>query len=231
MNQYHILTIVIVAAYLIGAIPFSFIIAKIAGVDIRTVGSGNVGATNVLRAAGKIPGVIAYALDIGKGVAVVIAAHMVFTAFVAPLCIALETSYPRWFLICAGFAAIIGHVFPIYLGFKGGKGVATSAGVMFILTPIPALCAIAFFLITLLLTKKTVSLASTAGVVTLPIFIAVFYNFVNPVFLWFFNTDTFGNFLSLLIFASVVCLFVVIRHIPNYKRLIKGEELGFGQKK
>lgn len=232
MNKYIILGVAAVLAYLIGAIPFSFIVAKIAGVDIRKQGSGNIGATNVLRSAGKVPGILAYVLDIGKGMGVVIAAYFIFSNII-------DTNFERYFLLVVGISAILGHIFPVYLGFKGGKGVATSAGVMFVIIPIPLLGAIVGFMIALFASKRIVSVGSTAAAILFPIFTAVSY-FVpfhdGILFKLFFNhspalkSSFAGNFLPILATSLAICAFVIIKHIPNYKRLMKGEELGFGSK-
>lgn len=135
----------IVAAYFLGAIPFSFIIGKLAGVDLRTRGSGNVGATNVYRVVGFLGAVIAFLLDGAKG-------------FLAPW-LAQQFAASEWVFLMAGLAVVIGHVFPIFLKFRGGKGVATSLGVLTALAPELALGALLVWVVVFGL-SRIVSLAS-----------------------------------------------------------------------
>jgi len=124
--------IAVVAAYLLGSIPFSLLIARRRGVDLRTAGSGNVGATNVFRTAGVGPGIGALALDVAKGSAAVLIAARVGTGLSVP--------------VAAAVAAIVGHVAPVWLRFRGGKGVATAAGAFAVLTPMAVGIAVATFL-------------------------------------------------------------------------------------
>ncbi|MDH3937941.1 MAG: glycerol-3-phosphate 1-O-acyltransferase PlsY, partial [candidate division Zixibacteria bacterium] len=146
-------------AYLLGAVPFSLLIARLAGVrDLRQIGSGNLGATNVWRAAGPVAGMSVFLADIGKGAAAVFAALIILPSH-TPMLLAL-----------AGLAAVLGHVFPIYLGFRGGKGAATGLGVMFMLQPLATLAALVVFLLVALVWRY-VSLASICG--ALALFVAV----------------------------------------------------------
>ena len=119
-----------VAAYLIGAIPFGFLIGKLNGVDIRKVGSGNIGATNVTRSVGKTAGKICFGCDFLKGLLPVL-----LTGLFLP-------QYP-WLTLAVGLATLLGHIFPVYLKFKGGKGVATAAGVAMAMAPWPLLIGLA----------------------------------------------------------------------------------------
>ena len=128
----------VVVSYIIGAIPFSFIIGKVNGHDVRKEGSCNPGASNVLRVCGKKAGIAAYICDIGKGMIAVIVPTFILSDII------LTHSY---ILIVCAVASILGHVFSIFLGFKGGKGVATSAGSMFMLAPISLLITMIFFFI------------------------------------------------------------------------------------
>lgn len=228
MNPFILYPTSILLAYLIGAIPFSFIVAKMWGIDLRTIGSGNIGATNVLRAAGKLPGVLAYVLDIGKGMVVVVSLYFIMKNIAGD-------SFPRYMLYASSLAAILGHIYPVYLGFKGGKGVATSAGVMFVLVPIPLLISLVSFFVSFFISKKIVSVGSTAAALTLPIALSVVYKVESfqKAYECFFNVKDapIADFISILSFALIITAFVVIKHIPNYKRLLKGEELGFGAKK
>ena len=147
--------IVPAAAYLIGAIPFGYLIGRLHGIDIRKVGSGNIGATNVTRTVGKIQGKICFLLDFLKGALPVALVNSVFMQDTANLALA------------AGLAVILGHIFPIYLKFRGGKGVATAAGVALALAPYPLLCALLVWLVTFL-TTRYVSLSKCSACIKRP---------------------------------------------------------------
>lgn len=182
----------LVIAYLLGSIPSGYLAGRARGIDIRTVGSKNMGATNVFRTLGKGAGIGVMAADILKGVAAVVIARAI-------------TDDP-WPLIAAGLA-IIGHVFPVWLKFKGGKGVATGAGVILGLTPIPF--AILFVVwIAIVAATRIVSVAS--------ITCAAAY----PVLVWIF-----GGGMAEIIFAIVVSAGVIFLHRKNIARLARGEEL------
>lgn len=205
--------ITVLISYFIGAIPFSFIIGKANGHDVRKEGSKNPGASNVLRVCGKKAGIIAYCCDIGKGMIAVLIPSFILKG------------YGDILIICA-IASIIGHVFSIFLGFKGGKGVATSAGSMFMLAPISLSITMIFFFIGLFISKKTVAIGSTIGALAFPIVLTVLYFKINFLYRIFFNID----YKFLLPIAVLLALFIIIKHIPNYKRLLKGEENRFSKK-
>ena len=204
--------LLILFAYLLGSVPFGFIIAKAQGIDLRKVGSGNIGATNTGRTLGKKWGIICMLLDILKG--------LVPMLLVPLLGLARDNANPLqltlWLLV--GCAAVLGHVFPVYLKFKGGKGVATSLGIVLGLWPYYTLCGIAAFIIflTVLLIWRYVSLASIVAAVCFPVFLItamlVFKNW-QPLQLW-----------PLLVVAALMSLLVVIRHRDNIKRLTNGSE-------
>lgn len=179
-------------AYLIGAIPFSAIIAAFKGVDLRRVGSGNYGATNVYRALGLNYALLVFILDALKGTAVV---YLTLSMFTSPV-----------LHVLIGFTAIFGHTFSLFLGFKGGKGVATAAGVFLILAPKPFLITFLVVISVIYLTK-IVSVGTLIGCVLLPILMVVF------------NTSS-------VIFYSIlpISFFIVIKHRSNIVRLIKGTE-------
>jgi len=191
--------IAVILAYLLGSIPTSFIFGKLKGIDIRKVGSGNVGATNALRILGTKIGIITLLIDILKGFAAI--------------------SLGKYFLknpsqivlIILGISAILGHIFTVFLNFKGGKGVATSTGVFLALLPVPLLIALAVFVVTVFFSKY-VSLGSILASITLLI-TELIINIRN----------SFAD-LSLLIFVFFVSLFIVIRHKANIKRIIAGNE-------
>lgn len=139
--------------YALGSVPFAFLLARRAGIDVRVAGSGNVGAANVLRTSGTPLGVATVALDISKGAASVLLAHAIAGTAAA--------------MAVAGAAAIVGHIYPVWLRFHGGKGVAVAAGVFGVLTPIATLEALAVFSLVVFFTRF-VSLGSVAATVALP---------------------------------------------------------------
>ena len=145
--------VVVLAAYLIGSIPFALLLARQWGADLRLVGSGNLGAANVMRASGLTAGVLVALLDIGKGAASVWLAARITDGGELPA--------------VAGLAAIIGHIYPVWLRFRGGKGVATACGVFSILTPAAIPPVLALFAATVWLTKY-ISLGSVVATLALP---------------------------------------------------------------
>ncbi len=190
-------------AYLLGSIPFGYLLVKIfRHQDIRATGSGNIGATNVLRSGSKGLGIATLLLDLGKAfLAVKIAQHL------APGDYDLA--------VVAAVAAILGHVFPIWLGFRGGKGVASALGVFLALTPASAGCTFAVFLILVLLTRY-VSLASIVGSATFPFFGLYFVHSRSPIVI--------AGFLF-------IPLLIILKHRENIRRLLAGTENRFGRKK
>jgi glycerol-3-phosphate acyltransferase PlsY len=196
-------------AYLLGGIPFGLLLGLLGGVDIRKTGSGNIGATNLARALGRGWGVAAFALDYSKGLLPVLAAAH------------LSASHPDAFLlagasrlaVAAGVAAILGHVFPPYLAFRGGKGVATGFGVVTALSWPTALGMGILWLGVYLLTR-TVSIASMAAGVALPVLVLLFERGRED-----------GGFVPVLAFAAGAAALILIRHRSNFRRLLKGEEL------
>jgi glycerol-3-phosphate acyltransferase PlsY len=188
----------IIIGYLIGSIPFGFIAGKIKGVDLRKVGSGNIGATNTFRVLGAKTAIIVFILDLLKGtLSVYIASIMIAN----PPILTKET-----FIIFAGLAAIAGHMFPVYLGFKGGKGSATSLGVLLGIAPDLFVIAMIYTILAIAVTKY-VSVTSITGVLLLSVLMFVFH---KP--------------MEYTILTLIVAVLVIIRHIPNIKRLIKGTE-------
>jgi glycerol-3-phosphate acyltransferase PlsY len=193
--------LMVVVAYLLGSIPFAFLLVKAAGRgDVRRVGSGNVGATNALRAAGWKVAVPIALLDIGKGVAAVVLMRQV-------------TANPAW-VAAAGLAAVVGHCFPVWLAFKGGKGVATAAGVFFTLAW-PSMLVVAAVWIVMLVLFRFVSLASVTAAAIFPV--AFFWLTRPPVLVE--------------LCAVMVALVIIFRHRRNLARLARGEEPRFGEKK
>jgi glycerol-3-phosphate acyltransferase PlsY len=204
------IVIVIIAAYLLGSVPFGVLIAKAHGKDLRTIGSGNIGATNLARALGKKWAYLCFCLDAAKGLIPVSAAAFILSS---------PPSVKDLFLwLAVGCAAILGHIFPVYLKFKGGKGVATSFGVALGLWPYYTVCS-AFALavwVTTVLIWRYISLASIAASITFPL-IFVLAIILRP------GWD-FTNLWPLLTAATAIPLMVIIRHRQNIKRLIEGTE-------
>ena len=201
-----LLAAAIILAYLIGTIPTSYILAMaLKGVDIRKHGSGNVGATNVLRTVGKLPAILALVIDILKGVAAVTILSKFF--YNSNIGINYES-----FRIILGFAAISGHIWNVFLNFKGGKGVATSIGVLFILSPKALLIWALVWFITVVITKY-VSLGSIIASISLPISIAIM-----------------GMSIQMVLFTITLCIINTYKHKSNIIRLINSEESKIGHK-
>ena len=206
----------VVPGYLLGSIPFGFVVGKALGVDIRKQGSGNFGATNVLRTLGKKWGVLVFTLDAFKGLAAVLAIqHLVGVDAAATPAGYLSIAQAG---ILAGVGCILGHNFPVWLGFKGGKGIATSAGVLLGLAPLATILALTVWVLTFYGTRY-VSVASIIAAATLPTLIGLFQWFgrgaLDPVF-WF---------------AAVAATLAIWRHRPNIERLLAGTEHRFERKK
>lgn len=194
-----------VAAFFLGAIPFGLIAGKLRGVDLRQRGSGNIGATNALRELGVGIGIAVFLLDGMKGLLPVLAARW------------LDLS-SGW-AVGAGFCAALGHIFSPFIGFKGGKGVATSLGVLIGLSPLVAGLSFLIFLITVF-TTRYVSLGSILGAAT-----------QMALFLFLPASYLIGDPLPYRLFAVVAGTLVIVRHQANIKRLLAGTESKFGQKK
>jgi glycerol-3-phosphate acyltransferase PlsY len=199
------------ASYLIGSIPAGYIAGRIAGIDIRTVGSGNIGATNVTRVLGKRYGYPVFIVDFLKGFAAVGMSIMIAKR-TQPVLIPSELLG-----VVGAVACVLGHSFPVWLGFKGGKGVAASAGALFGLMPFVALIAVAVWLIIFYLTRY-VSVASMTAALAVPITI------LSMMFLG--QTD--GT--TLLYFSICLAAVVIFRHRSNLSRLVRGAEPRFKRK-
>jgi len=201
---------VAVISYLLGSFPAGYIAGRIAGVDIRTVGSQNVGATNVIRVLGKRFGYPVFLVDFAKGFISVCAAVMIAKAArssiaIVDLCAAI-----------AAFFGVIGHSYPIWLRFKGGKGVATSLGALFAMNWIVAIAVCLVWLI-VFQTTRYVSIASLGAVIALPIAMATMF------FLKQLQTPI------LFYFALALCTIVIWRHRSNISRLLNGTEPRFNR--
>lgn len=194
--------LLILLAYLIGSIPTALLISKkFFGIDIRDYGSGNMGATNAFRVMGPKFGTIIMILDILKGMLAV------GLFYFLPYYLTNELDRTN-FMMALGLSAVMGHIFPIFANFKGGKGVATLLGMLIAVQPIVALCCVGVFVLVLYLTRY-VSLSSILGAIMLPVSV-----------LWIWNEHE----LSYRIFALIVAFIVIITHQKNIGRLIRGAE-------
>ena len=203
--------IVALLAYLLGSIPAGYIAGRIARVDVRKVGSGNIGATNVTRVLGKRFGYPVFVVDFAKGLAAVVAGVRIAKG---------AQSTPEFVDLCGAGAAIfsvLGHSYPIWLGFKGGKGVATSLGSLFGLNWIAAAVGCVVWVVVFQLTRY-VSLSSIAAALALPVTIA------TMLFLKQLETPI------LLYFSLCLAGIIVFRHRSNFSRLLKGTESRFARK-
>ena len=196
----------VAGAYLLGSISFSYLIVRVLqGRDVRAVGSGNAGATNVLRTAGKLPGIAALVLDVAKGVAAVVAAR----ALAAP---------PPVVGLCA-VAVVLGHVFPVFLGFRGGKGVATAAGAMGALAPLAMVAVLVLFAV-VVAWSRYVSLGSVAAAVAFPVALAL-----GRAAGWI---EADGWVLAA---GAAIAALIVWKHRSNLARLRAGRERRLGERR
>jgi glycerol-3-phosphate acyltransferase PlsY len=182
----------IIVSYLVGSIPVGIILAKMRGTDPRKVGSGNIGATNVMRAAGKTIGIMTLAGDILKG-------------FI-PTAIMLHYEQPAIIVAATGLATFIGHLFPVFLKFKGGKGVATAVGVYLAVSPLAILINVVIFVF-VLLKWRYVSLGSLVGTALMPAAFLILNQPREYIFL-----------------SIIVGIFIFLKHRDNIKRLLDGKE-------
>ncbi|MGB8354701.1 MAG: glycerol-3-phosphate 1-O-acyltransferase PlsY [Chthoniobacteraceae bacterium] len=206
--------IILLAGYLLGSIPVGFLLARAKGIDIRQHGSGNIGATNVFRTLGKGYGIFVFVCDTLKGVFAVILGEQIYIHLHgigagAPI-------NPVLAGILGGVAGILGHNFPVWLKFKGGKGVATSLGVVIGLVPLAAVISFAIWAI-VLLTSRYVSLASIIAAIAVPVIVAF--------------TASPAEKTPLLVFTCLAALLIVLRHKANIQRLLNGTENRFKKKK
>lgn len=192
--------VLVLAGYLIGSISFAVLLVRAAtGADIRAEGSGNAGATNVLRSHGRKLALLVALADIAKGAAAVLLMRFV-------------TADPSW-AAAAGFAAILGHVFPVFYGFRGGKGVATAVGAFLALAPLALLVCLAVFVAVVAVTRY-VSLASLVSMTLLPAVAGLLFHEPRAV----------------VTAGSATALLVLFKHLANLRRLARGEERKLGKK-
>lgn len=193
-----IFLILIVIAFIIGSVPFGLLIARLKGVDLRKTGSGNIGATNVLRAVGKVPALLTLAGDILKGtIAVALGGYFLDNLLMKGI---------------VGLAAIAGHNFSLFLGFKGGKGVATSIGVLIFFAPKAALITLALWLGVALMTRYS-SLGAIVSFGLLPL-----------------NIYLFDYTKEKLLISVIIASLLLFRHSENIKRLLNGSESRIGKR-
>jgi glycerol-3-phosphate acyltransferase PlsY len=206
------IVLIAIAAYLLGSIPTGYLLVRLfRQQDIRSIGSGNIGATNVLRSGGKGLGAATFLLDMLKGCSAVW-----LGGFLGALLLPTGPNTMRSAQALAALCAVLGHMFPVWLRFRGGKGVATGFGVFLVAAPWAALAAISVFAIVLLLSRY-VSLASILGAASF------------PVFAWFMVTGPRPPF-----YVAVQCavaLLIIVKHHQNIRRLLAGTETRFGAKK
>ncbi|HKP82296.1 MAG TPA: glycerol-3-phosphate 1-O-acyltransferase PlsY [Pyrinomonadaceae bacterium] len=192
--------LILIVAYLLGSIPFGYLIVRTtSGGDIRQTGSGGTGATNVSRRAGKAAGVLTLLLDAAKGAAAVL--------------IAQNISGSDWVKAAAAIAVIVGHIFPVWLRFRGGKGVATGVGVFLVLAPVALLCAGVVF-VSIVFFTRYVSLGSIMAAALIPLLVWLQNVFIEP----------FADLRPLLAAAVVGALLIIFAHRGNIQRLARGTE-------
>lgn len=191
-----------IAAYLLGSIPFGLLLTKALGRgDVRKVGSGNIGATNVARAAGLLAGVFTLALDVAKGAGAVLLAEK------------LSRDSATWMMMAA-FAVLLGHCFPVWLKFRGGKGVATAAGIFLVLSPLACLPAVVLFILVVIF-GRYVSLGSVSAAAAMPLLIYL---------LW---APPHAPPLVITIGTLAVSLLITYKHRGNLRRLVERTEPKF----
>jgi len=200
-------TLFVAIAYLLGSIPFGYLLIKYvftSGEDVREIGSGGIGATNVTRRAGRAAGLLTYVCDVSKGVAAVMLMRLV-------------ASDDYIWVGAAAVAAIVGHIFPIFLGFRGGKGVATGVGVYLAIAPYSVLATLVLWALIVYFTRY-VSLGSIIATAAVPLWTLLFYGVLQPS----------PHLKALVIIGGVGCALIVAKHHENINRLMRGRENKIG---
>ena len=209
MSSITISTLLILSAYLLGSIPTGYLLARsLKGIDIREHGSGSTGATNVLRSVGKYPAVAVLLIDLLKGSLAVASVNLAYNYLAADL---LPASWHPWLIIGTALSAIIGHSKSVWLNFTGGKSVATTLGVLFVMNPAVALGTLATFGVILSI-SRIVSLSSICGAIAVNILMLVL-----------------GQPIAFSLFAALAGVYVIVRHKTNIERLLAGNEPKIGQ--
>ena len=200
----------VIIAYLLGSIPFGYLLVKYVfteGEDVRRVGSGGTGATNVTRRAGRLAGLLTYLFDVAKGAAAVFIMKQVT---------------PDYFWVGAAAVAVtLGHIFPVFLRFRGGKGVATGMGAYLMIAPYAVLAAFALFLVVVFLTRY-MSLGSIAGAASIPLWTLLFYG-------WLADAPS-PHLKAMTVTAIALGATIIAKHHQNIGRLIRGTESKFGDR-
>ena len=200
----------VIIAYLLGSIPFGYLLVKYvftAGEDVRRVGSGGTGATNVTRRAGRLAGLLTYLFDVAKGAAAVF--------------LMKQATDDHLWVGAAAIAAVVGHIFPVFLRFRGGKGVATGMGAYLLIAPYSVLGALALFVVIVYFTRY-MSLGSIIGAVSLPVWTLIFYGWLAA--------DPSPHLKAMVATAVALGALVVAKHHENIGRLIRGTESKFGER-
>lgn len=201
------LALILIAAYLLGSIPFGYLIVRAReGADVRESGSGATGATNVSRRAGKRAGIITLLLDAAKGTLAVLLARSFAT----------DDFGINWWVAAASFIAVCGHCFPVWLSFRGGKGVATGIGVFLSLSPLAVACAAVIFILVVAITRY-VSLGSILATAAFPLFVWLLSIYVRQ------N----ANLAPVITAAIAIAALIILMHHANISRLMKGTESKF----
>ncbi len=193
----------IIGSYLVGAVPFGLLLSRSSGIDIRTQGSCNIGATNVARLLGKKMGILTLLLDVAKGF---------FPMFLTALIIG-DGQGRNLIIALSGAATVVGHMYPVYLGFKGGKGVATGLGVFLYLAPLSVLFSLLLFIVAVAL-SGFVSLGSLLASAAIP--------------LWLFLL---GEATWKILLSAFIGILIWFKHVPNIKRLLAGTEKSWKKRK
>ncbi len=204
------------AAYLAGAVPFGYLIGRMRGVDVRTVGSGNIGATNVFRTVGKKWGLLAFALDFAKGFVPTCAALSLTAARGADGAVEM-TALHTYLPLLVGVTTVVGHMFTCFMGFRGGKGVATAAGMLMALAPAPTGMALGVFAVVMLATHYV-----SVGSCVAALFMLVAIWFSNGA--WGYADPPAMALLAPRVMVSAVCLMTIWKHRSNVARLLRGTE-------
>ncbi len=222
MNVPVVVALSIVASYLIGSVPFGLLVGRWGGVDVRSQGSGNIGATNVGRLLGRRYGMLVFSLDVLKGLVPTLASGAVLGSLWADAQLAESVRYICW--LGVGAAAVIGHNYPVYLRFRGGKGVSTSLGVTLGVYPeltFPALVALGVWLLVVVLSRY-VSLGSICAGIALPTAYAIISTYRGRGLL--------AESWPLTIFVLLLACLVLTGHRSNVGRLLAGTEAKIGSK-
>jgi acyl phosphate:glycerol-3-phosphate acyltransferase len=200
----------VIIAYLLGSIPFGYLLVKYLftkGEDVRRVGSGGTGATNVTRRAGRLAGVLTYIFDVAKGAAAVFFMKQVTDDY--------------FWIGAAAIAVVLGHIFPVFLRFRGGKGVAAGMGAYLLVAPYAVLAAFALFAVIVYFTRY-MSLGSIIGAVSLPVWTLIFYGWLTAA--------PSPHIKAMVVTAIALGALVVAKHHENISRLIHGTESKFGER-